>query len=83
MLVVLASYLASNVLIFEKKSNGREMDDMTWRLSPSDQIKLSTSPPIVSSTELPLKDKCEPLYVLVYAHCGVWFLFLVSSRKKR
>lgn len=76
-----ASYLATNVLIFEKESNAKEMDDMIWRLSPTDQIKLSTTPPPVSSTEIPLKDKCEPLYVLVYAHCGVWFLFLVSFKK--
>ncbi|XP_050526719.1 transmembrane protein 192 isoform X2 [Daktulosphaira vitifoliae] len=29
------------------------------------------------------KDKCEPLYTLVYAHCCVWFLFLVLDHVAR
>lgn len=49
------------------------MDDVVWRLIPSEQHGITTS-----TTDLPPKDKCEPLYVLVYAHCCVWFLFLVS-----
>lgn len=72
-MALLALYLASNVLIFEKKSNGNEIDDIIWRSSISEQRVLDNS-----TTELPTsKDKCEPLYVLVYAHCCVWFLFLV------
>lgn len=50
------------------------MDDIVWRLIPTEQHGTTTS-----TTDLPPKDKCEPLYVLVYAHCCVWFLFLVSS----
>lgn len=53
------------------------MDDITWR-SQFD-VMTTTQLPTSSTTELPLsKDKCEPLYVLIYAHCFVWFLFLVS-----
>lgn len=78
-LALLAIYLASNVLIFEKKSNGNEMDDIIWRSSLSEQQGLDTTILSISTTELPIsKDKCEPLYVLVYAHCCVWFLFLVN-----
>lgn len=78
-MALLAIYLASNILIFEKKSNRKEMDDIVWRLFPTEQQDLSTTSLPVSTTEQPpAKDKCEPLYVLVYAHCCVWFLFLVS-----
>lgn len=52
------------------------MDDISWRSLPYD---LNTHLPISSTTENPIsKDKCEPLYVLIYAHCFMWFLFLVS-----
>lgn len=78
-MVVLAIYLESNVLIFERNSNKKEMEDIVWRLSPTEQHGVSTSRSTISlTTDLPPKDKCEPLYVLVYAHCCVWFLFLVS-----
>lgn len=79
-LVVLAIYLGSNILVFEKKNNGKEIDDIEFRLSPNNQHNILTSP-VSSTTELPVtKDKCEPLYVLVYVHCCVWFLFLVSYK---
>lgn len=69
-------YLTSNVLIFEKKINDKEMDDIEFRSSTINQY-LTTQMP--SLTDLPpSKDNCEPLYILIYAHCCVWFLFLVS-----
>lgn len=76
-MVLFAVYLESNVLIFEKNTNKKEMDDIVWRLIPIEQHG-TTTPKISSATDIPPKDKCEPLYVLVYAHCCVWFLFLVS-----
>lgn len=78
-LAFLAVYLVSNVLIFGQEINEKEMDDITWRSYHSEQ-HYSTIVPITSTTiVLPTsKDKCEPLYVLVYANCFVWFLFLVS-----
>lgn len=79
-MVVLAIYLGSNILIFEKKPNRKEIDDIEFRLSINHQHNDMTVP-ISSTTELPVtKDKCEPLYVLVYVHCCVWFLFLVSYK---
>ncbi|XP_025207504.1 uncharacterized protein LOC112603228 [Melanaphis sacchari] len=80
-LVLFAVYLESNVLIFEKIVNKKEMDDTVWRLKPLEQIGTTTS--ISTTTDLPPKDKCEPLYVLVYAHCCVWFLFLVLDHVAR
>ncbi|XP_022163154.1 uncharacterized protein LOC111028723 [Myzus persicae] len=80
-LVLFAVYLESNVLIFEKNTNKKEMDDIVWRLIPIEQH--GTTPTISSTTDLPPKDKCEPLYVLVYAHCCVWFLFLVLDHVAR
>lgn len=77
-LVLFAVYLESNVLIFEKNTNKKEMDDIVWRLIPTEQHGTTTS-----TTDLPPKDKCEPLYVLVYAHCCVWFLFLVLDHVAR
>jgi hypothetical protein len=78
-LAFLAVYLVSNVLIFGEEINEKEMDDITWRSYHFEQHYYTTSPIMTTTTVLPTpKDKCEPLYVLVYANCFVWFLFLVS-----
>jgi len=76
-LALLSIYMVSNILIFEKKS--KEMDDTLWRLEHHDY---STNTSQISSTTEPphSKDKCEPLYFLIYAHCFVWFLFLVCFK---
>lgn len=80
-MAILSIFLTSDILIFETKSTVKEIDDILWRF-PSDQPELyesSTQSVNPSTKKLPTsKDKCEPLYVLVYAHCFVWFLFLVS-----
>lgn len=57
--------------------NEKEMDDIAWR-SYSTEENYTTLSSVMSTTMPTTKDKCEPLYVLVYANCFVWFLFLVS-----
>lgn len=60
-------------------TNEKEIDDITWRSYRTEQHHTIFTPPMPTTTALPTpKDKCEPLYVLVYANCLVWFLFLVS-----
>lgn len=70
-------YLTSNVLVFEKKINDKELEDIEFRSSTINQNVLTTIMPSVKDLPPP-KDKCEPLYILIYGHCCVWFLFLVS-----
>jgi len=81
LLALFGVYLTSNVLIFEKRINDKEMDDIGFRSSTINQY-LTTQMP--SLTDLPpSKDNCEPLYILIYAHCCVWFLFLILDHVAR
>lgn len=71
-------YLVSNFLIFDKNSNAKGINDFAWHsLNKEDQYSttLKNSSTIISS-----KDNCEPLYILIYIHCSVWFIFLVSFK---
>jgi len=71
MLALFGVYLTSDVLVFKK-----ELDDVEFRSSAVNQYVSTTSVPSIRDLP-PSKDKCEPLYILIYIHCFVWFLFLV------
>ncbi|XP_050439296.1 uncharacterized protein LOC126844881 [Adelges cooleyi] len=51
---------------------------------PAINLTTSTTTPSPTPTPSPNQnDKCEPLYALVYAHCCVWFLFLILDHVAR
>ncbi|VVC29777.1 TMEM192 family [Cinara cedri] len=74
-MALVSLYLVSNFLIFEENSNGKEDDNFEWNLLNTDHYSITIHKN--SSTIISSKDNCEPLYILVYIHCCVWFIFLI------
>lgn len=62
-------YLISDILIFEKKTDNFALNSFNTEHQYSTTTHSSSS-----------VDNCEPLYILIYIHCCVWFIFLVSPK---